>query len=329
MEWLIWLVLILAASALSGFIVYRVLRPRLKATWEYDERTYYENQELEDKNRKLKDDNLDLMNQNDHLKSEKSKLDIQNQSAKEQLESLNGSITAMEKQAQEAAELFYASRMQAAQERLAQSLQEENQKYQDNIIGFQTEYDKTVADMLETFQELSKNVAVMRATNDAAVAAAKRAAEMKDQQAFYRIQLTDADIHEIELLRQVEPYLRDKEPLNKVIWKCYYEKPTTDLIGRVIGTGTKTGIYKITEIETGKCYVGQAANLADRWKQHIKRGVGAETPTRNKLYPAMIAAGPENFTFEVVEICDRSVLDAREDYWQDYFKAKEFGYSIK
>jgi hypothetical protein len=43
----------------------------------------------------------------------------------------------------------------------------------------------------------------------------------------------------------------------------------------------------------------------------------------------MIAAGPENFTFEVVEICDRAALDAREDYWQDYFKAKEFGYSIK
>jgi group I intron endonuclease len=123
--------------------------------------------------------------------------------------------------------------------------------------------------------------------------------------------------------------LRDKEPLNKVIWKCYYEKPTTDLLGRVIGSGVHTGIYKITEIESGKCYIGQAANIADRWKQHIKRGVGAETPTRNKLYPAMIAAGPENFTFEVVELCDRQLLDEREDYWQDYFKAKEFGYSIK
>ena len=132
-----------------------------------------------------------------------------------------------------------------------------------------------------------------------------------------------------ELLREVEPYLRDKEPLNKVIWKCYYEKPTTDMIGRVIGSGIHTGIYKITEISSGKCYVGQAANLADRWKQHIKRGVGADTPTRNKLYPAMIAAGPENFTFEVVEECDRSRLDEREDYWQEYFKAKEFGYSIK
>ena len=77
------------------------------------------------------------------------------------------------------------------------------------------------------------------------------------------------------------------------------------------------------------CYVGQAANLTDRWKQHIKRGVGAETPTRNKLYPAMQEYGVENFTFEVIEECDRSLLDKQEDYWQDYFKAKEFGYSIK
>ena len=77
------------------------------------------------------------------------------------------------------------------------------------------------------------------------------------------------------------------------------------------------------------CYVGQAVNLADRWKQHIKRGIGAETPTRNKLYPAMLAIGVENFSFEVIEECSREELDVREDYWQDYFKAKEFGYSIK
>jgi hypothetical protein len=43
--------------------------------------------------------------------------------------------------------------------------------------------------------------------------------------------------------------LRDKEALNKVIWKVYYEKPYTDMIGRVIGQGVKTGIYKITNIE--------------------------------------------------------------------------------
>jgi hypothetical protein len=99
--------------------------------------------------------------------------------------------------------------------------------------------------------------------------------------------------------------LRDKEPLNKIIWKCYYEKPTTDLIGRVIGLGISTGIYKITEIASGKCYVGQSVNIAERFKQHIKRGLGAETPTKNKLYPAMQAIGIENFTFELIEECSR------------------------
>lgn len=89
------------------------------------------------------------------------------------------------------------------------------------------------------------------------------------------------------------------------------------------------GIYKITNIHNGMCYIGQAVNIAERWKQHIKRGVGAETPTRNKLYPAMLEEGVENFTFEIVEECSQAMLDEREDYWQDFFKAKEFGYSIK
>ena len=152
---------------------------------------------------------------------------------------------------------------------------------------------------------------------------------MADKQNYYRIQLSDIDIKEIELLRQVEPYLRDKEALNKVIWKVYYEKPTNDLIGRVIGSGTHTGIYKITNIENQKCYIGQSASLSDRWKQHVKRGIGADTPTRNKLYPAMREIGPENFTFEVIEECERSLLDSREKYWTDYFKAQEYGYSIR
>lgn len=40
--------------------------------------------------------------------------------------------------------------------------------------------------------------------------------------------------------------------------------------------------------------------------------------------------GVENFTFQVIEIVtNRSLLDEREDYWQDFYKAKEFGYSIK
>ena len=151
----------------------------------------------------------------------------------------------------------------------------------------------------------------------------------KQKKDFYRLQLSDIDLEEIKKIRSIEPYLRKKEPLNKVIWKVYYEKPYTDLIGRIIGNGRHTGIYKITNIENGMCYIGQALDIAERWKQHIKRGIGADSPTQNKLYPVMQSLGVENFTFEVVEECDSKVLNEREDYWQDFYHAKDFGYSIK
>ena len=134
---------------------------------------------------------------------------------------------------------------------------------------------------------------------------------------------------EIYELRKITPTLKNSEPLMKAIWKIYYEKPYTDLVGRVVGNGKHTGIYKITNIENKMCYVGQAVDIADRWKTHIKRGIGAEAPGNNKLYPAMLSFGVENFTFEILEECDRSKLSEREDYWQDVCKAKEFGYSIK
>jgi hypothetical protein len=60
--------------------------------------------------------------------------------------------------------------------------------------------------------------------------------------------------------------LRDKEPLNKVIYKCYYEKPLTSMIGRVLGNRKIMGIYKITNLNNGMCYIGQSVDVADRWR---------------------------------------------------------------
>jgi hypothetical protein len=50
--------------------------------------------------------------------------------------------------------------------------------------------------------------------------------------------------------------LRDKDAINKVIWKVYYEKPCTAMIGRVVGAKVVTGIYKITNLQNQMTYVG-------------------------------------------------------------------------
>ena len=204
---------------------------------------------------------------------------------------------------------------------------------------FQEEYLSTLSEAVDNFQKeiesrreeckrLSSILNDLRAKVNAAVEMDKKNLKDEDIKNFHRINLTDVDISEIKKLREIIPYLRQAEPLNKVIWKVYYEKPTNDMISRVVGSKVVTGIYKITNIENNMCYIGQSVNVADRFKQHIKRGLGADTPTRNKLYPAMLSIGVENFTFEIIEECDRSLLDSREDYWQDFYHAKDYGYSI-
>lgn len=316
------IIIILLSAIISGLLVYLCLKPKLKVTAQQNDKIIQANQALEIENNRLSESNTILTN-------EYNSMVVRRTETIERLQELESTVQIAEQNAKNAADAIYKTKMDAMKDCFAKDAVRVAQEHQENVEAFQKQYDETVAHFMEQYRQMASNVSAMRAINDAAVAAAKRAEEMKTEKDFYRIQLSEIDVDEIKALRSIEHLLRDKEPLNKVIWKCYYEKPTTDLIGRVIGAGVHTGIYKITEIETGKCYVGQAANLADRWKQHIKRGVGADTPTRNKLYPAMIAVGPENFTFEVIEECSRTLLDEREDYWQDYFKAKEFGYSIK
>lgn len=182
---------------------------------------------------------------------------------------------------------------------------------------------------LAAARQLTEQVIQLKSTVASAVEIAKHKMEEESASEFYRLQLPQESIDDIEALRSIESLLHNPEAINKVIWKMYYEKPYTDLIGRVGLTNTVCGIYKITNIENQMTYVGQAVNIAERWKQHIKRGIGADTPTQNKLYPAMKKIGPENFTFEIIEQCPRIKLNEREDYWQDFYKAKEFGYSIK
>ena len=238
------------------------------------------------------------------------------------------------------AKTFLKQQMELAQEQLDRSLEIIAAKYQEDENACKEHYLQLTKECAEDFQVemnnlthdytiLQKSFAQLKLNVDTAVATAKREEEKRQEKNFYRLVLPDSDLNEIAQLRAVEPYLRDKEALNKVIWKVYYEKPYTDLIGRVIGQGIKTGIYKITNIENQMCYVGQAADIASRWRQHIKRGLGAEAPTRNKLYPAMQAIGVENFTFELLEECPREKLDEREDFWQQYHHSMDYGYSIK
>jgi hypothetical protein len=39
--------------------------------------------------------------------------------------------------------------------------------------------------------------------------------------------------------------------------------------------------------------------------------------------------GPENFSYEIIEVCPRADLDNKEKYWINYFRTMEYGYNMK
>ena len=250
------------------------------------------------------------------------------------------SIKEIEAQAKTTSEAIYEKNITQMTVNLEQSAEKLSKEFQETEESYKDEYltmmEDLSASLLLEMNEKKEQLAAARLMLDelaekiaAAVAASKRALEIAEEANFYKIIISAQDIIEIQKLKEIIPFLKDPEALYKVIWKVYYEKATADMIGRVIGQNRITGIYKITDIENQMCYVGQAVDVASRWKQHIKRGLGAETPTKNKLYPAMMEKGVENFAFELIEECESNILDEREDFWQDYFHAKDYGYSIK
>ena len=320
------LLFLLLGIIIGSSILYIYLKPQLKSIQELDKNIINQNEINKQISTKLSQEIIELSQEINSLTYKK--------------EELKTSINDLREQAELSAESIYKKSYELANSQMEYSAEKMSQEYQKAKENAEQDYLTTLAECANDFvleiakkeEELSAVEGQLKEIKDkfnSAVEASKRAEELKNQKDFYRLQLSDLDIQEINKLREVVPYLRDSEPLNKVIWKVYYEKPYTDLIGRVIGNGIYSGIYKITNIENQMCYVGQAVNISDRWKQHIKRGIGAETATKNKLYPAMLEYGVENFTFEIIEKCDKKLLNEREDYWQDFFHAKDFGYSIK
>lgn len=254
----------------------------------------------------------------------------------EALQKLGHTLKENQQNAKEVAQEYYEQEKENVKQRLAFKEQQLEEAYQQKIkklddllaqaeLNNQNQLAQQEAEIqksLNALNDIQKRV-------DCAAEAMKKAEAARTQKDFYRIHLAQEDIEEIAKIRSIEPYLRNKDILNKVIWKYYYEKPTNDMIGRVIGTSVRTGIYKITNIDDGRCYVGQSLNCAQRWKQHIKKGLGAENPGQSKFYAAMLASGPESFTFEIIEDCPKEELDEKEKFYMDFFHAKDFGYSIK
>lgn len=210
---------------------------------------------------------------------------------------------------------------------LEKKYQEKEEEYDLYEKALDTAYSHHQLELLEQINQYQADLDKIKATRDAALQAKIKEKEIKEKLSFYCLSINEADIDDIKVLNKIKPQLHNPRILNMLIWKTYFQKPMADLCNNVIGTETKSGIYKITNQLDDMCYIGQSVDLATRWKDHAKCGLGIDTPQGNKLYQAMIQYGLWNFSFEILEECPKQYLDEKEKYYIQLYQSYDYGFN--
>lgn len=152
--------------------------------------------------------------------------------------------------------------------------------------------------------------------------------EMEQQERlFYTIQVPDEYKDDINfLIITVSQKIQHPDIINKLVW-AEYVKPYIDGTFKRVGIEDKPGIYKITNIDTGKCYIGKSTNVKKRIIDHFKSSIGIKTIADQPVHHEIWKTGFWNWTIEVIIYCDKDQLNELEKYYIDFFKSQEFGYN--
>ena len=178
---------------------------------------------------------------------------------------------------------------------------------------------------LQEKEQIQTEIDKLKASLSAGAEARLREQEKKDKINFYKLFISEADLADVKMLQNLKSSFHKPVVLSKLIWTQYFQKQMTELCDRVLGKKTICGIYKITNLLTEQCYIGQSVNISDRWKQHCKCGLGIEASATNVLYNSMQRDGVWNFSFELLEECSRDLLNEKEAFWIDTYSSNIYG----
>lgn len=199
---------------------------------------------------------------------------------------------------------------------------------EDSYNSADADFDKKIEKKNQEYSKVSEELENIRATLSAATEARIREEEKKGNLDFYKLQVTDIELDDIKKLNSIKPMLHNPVILSKLIWSTYFQKPYKALCSRTLGENVVCGIYKITDLTTEQYYIGQSVDCGKRWADHIKAGLGIDNNGTNKLYKAMQAHGVENFTFELLESCERKLLDEKEKFFINLYQSDKFGLNV-
>lgn len=194
-------------------------------------------------------------------------------------------------------------------------LSENFQQFRENINSQKA----TLSDELKAYEEQQKQV----------IERFKKDEEIRQQRDFYHIKVNDAAAQDVVKLKALALQFSKPEILYKLLYETYYKTQLEELFKRVLGDNKDSGgIYKITNIENEKVYIGKTTNFLTRWRTHAKRGCNIER-IKGQLYDAMFENGLDKFSWEIVEVCPKEQQSEKEKYWIKFYNTESYGYNMK
>ena len=256
---------------------------------------------------------------NETILSENNKLTTQIEEGKKHLSTIQNAIDNQQEMSSNA----FKNYCDILEKRYKEVEEEHNME----IEALNTAYSNLQLKLLREADEVRSDLDKIKATRTAAIEAARREKDIESNLTFYCLDISDADKRDIAKLEALKPSLNKPRVLSMLIWQTWFQKPLKALSANVVGATDATGIYKITNIKTKECYIGQAIHIKDRFVEHAKCGLGIDTPAGNKLYKAIQEFGLWNFSFEVLEECPREQLNEKEKYYIDLYSSYDYGYN--
>ena len=302
---IITLIIVAGASILGGYACYRIKQQKKIDI------------EIEQKNKKILENYNELQIKEKNLINKLKLLEEQEHKATEKLKELANT----NENAATAFEQYVAA--------LEQAYNQKEKEFENNIQLLDNSYAIAQKSWIDKQTEVLSDLDRIKNTRAAAMEAQLKEQEIKAQKEYYSINISALELNDVKILRDIEYKLNNPRVLRMLIWQNFFREPMNQLCNNIIGVKTKSGIYKITNQLTNMCYIGQAVDLAKRWKDHAKCGLGIDTPVNNKLYKAMQLNGLENFTWEILEECPSNELNEKEKFYIELYQADKFGYNTK
>ena len=139
-----------------------------------------------------------------------------------------------------------------------QAIQAEVQVYSKNLKSKMAQSQNELIQLQSEIEATAAQLTKLQDTRKAAYNAILKQKEVKKQADNYRLLPSTIELSDIKKLQKVKLELAKPRILSMLIWQTYWQPLAKNKFPIILKDKTKMGVYKITNLKTNECYIGQA-----------------------------------------------------------------------